>query len=298
VVTRTGAEINKKRLSITVDAIISKDIEKTPTRQLDQLLLASAPSAQIKLSPEQLVTNSIIRTRGPLSANGNKTPVIIVDGIRVDNLNSNASLELATGDANSTSTADIPRESIEKIEYVKGGAATTLHGVGVTNGVIQIITKKGSIGKTGINFEVETGIISGTEDFLRFKKTGNLLFTDGTFQNYRIGFNGGTEKFKHKIAGSMYVDESFNTVNEQYKTNIRAGFTAKINDELTYQSSSVFSTLYFTRDYNANSGISRFSNSEGGDFADVDALSDHNFNDLKVQNQLEADLTDITDRIR
>jgi outer membrane receptor protein involved in Fe transport len=298
VVTGTGAGINKKRLSITVDVITSKDIERTPTRQLDQLLQASAPSAQIKLSSGQPGTNSIIRTRGPLSANGNTTPVIIVDGIRVDNLNSNASLGLATGGANSSSIADIPLESIEKIEYVKGGAATTLYGADAANGVIQIITKKGTIGKTRINFEVETGIISGTEDFLRFKKTGDLLFTNGTFQNYRIGFNGGTEKFRYNIAGSMYADDGFNTVNEQYKRNIRAGFTAKINDKLTYQGSSVFSTFNFTRDYNANSGFSRFSNSEGGDFGDVDALSDNDFNDLKVQNQLEGDLTDITDRIR
>ncbi|TYP98031.1 TonB-dependent receptor-like protein [Tenacibaculum adriaticum] len=112
IVTGQGAGIGRKRLSTTVDVISSKDIEKTPTKQLDQLLQASAPGAQIKLSSGQPGTSSIIRTRGPITANGNTTPVIIVDGIRVDNLNSNSELGIATGGANSSSIADIPLESI------------------------------------------------------------------------------------------------------------------------------------------------------------------------------------------
>ncbi|MCG7501672.1 TonB-dependent receptor [Tenacibaculum sp. Mcav3-52] len=298
IVTGTGAGISKKRLSTTVDALTSKDIEKTPTKQLDQLLQASAPSAQIKLSSGQPGTNSIIRTRGPLSANGNTTPVIIVDGIRVDNLNSNAQLGLATGGANSSSIADIPLESIEKIEYVKGGAATTLYGADAANGVIQIITKKGTVGRTSINFEASTGVISGTKDFLRFKRTADLIFEDGVFQDYKIGLNGGTDKFRYNVAASMYHDDGFNNVNKQFRRTIRSGFTAKITDKLTYQGSAVFSTFNYTRDYNANSGFSRFSNAEGGDNGDIDTLSDEDFNTLKARYDKEGELTDITDRIR
>jgi outer membrane receptor protein involved in Fe transport len=298
VVTGTGAGISKKRLSTTVDVVSSKDIEKTPTRQLDQLLQASAPSAQIKLSSGQPGTNSIIRTRGPLSANGNTTPVIIVDGIRVDNLNSSPELGIATGGANSSSIADIPLESIEKIEYVKGGAATTLYGADAANGVIQIITKKGTVGKTRVNFEVEAGIISGTEDFLRFKRTADLIFEDGTFQNYRLGFSGGSDKFRYNIAGSMYHDDGYNAVTEQFRRTMRAGFTAKISDKLTYTGSTVFTTFNFSRDYNANSGFSRFSNAEGGDDGDIDILSDADFSALKARYDKEADLTNITDRVR
>ncbi|WP_422090438.1 TonB-dependent receptor domain-containing protein [Tenacibaculum ovolyticum] len=297
VVTGQGVGINKKRISTTVDVLTSSDIEKTPAKQLDQLLQASSPGAQIKLSSGQPGTASIIRTRGPLSANGNTTPVIIVDGIRMDNLNSNSQLGIATGGASSSSIADIPLESIERIEYVKGGAATTLYGADAANGVIQIITKKGTVGRSTVSFESETGVISGTTRFTRFERTGDLVFRNGTSQNYRVGLNGGTEKFRYNFSGSLYYDDSFNNVNEQIKRNIRAGFTAKITDKLTYQGSATFSSFEYTRDFNANTSFARYGNIEAGAFGDVDALSDLEFNDLKKDLKEQGELTDIRDRV-
>ncbi|CAA0149738.1 TonB-dependent receptor domain-containing protein [Tenacibaculum maritimum] len=298
VVTGQGVGINKKRITTTVDVLSSKEIEKTPSKQLDQLLQASSPGAQIKLSSGQPGTASIIRTRGPLSANGNTTPVIIVDGIRMDNLNSNSQLGLATGGANSSSIADIPLESIERIEYVKGGAATTLYGADAANGVIQIITKKGTVGRSVVSFEAETGVISGTERFTKYRRTGDLVFRKGTLQNYRVGLNGGTEKFRYNVSGSMYYDDSFNNVNEQVKRNIRSGFTAKITDKLTYQGSATFSSFEYSRDFNANTSFARYGNIEGGAFGNVDELTDQEFNDLKEKLREQGELTDITDRIR
>ena len=49
--------------------------------------------------------------------------------------------------AMSGSIGDIPMENIERIEYVTGGAATTLYGSDAANGVIQIFTKKGGEGR-------------------------------------------------------------------------------------------------------------------------------------------------------
>ena len=298
VVTGQGSGINRKRISTTVDVISSKDIERTPTKQLDQLLQASAPGAQIKLSSGQPGTSSIIRSRGPISANGSTTPVIIVDGVRVDNLNSNGQLGIATGGAASSSIADIPLESIDKIEYVKGGAATTLYGADAANGVIQIITKKGTIGKSTITFEAETGVIKGNERFTFYERTGDLLFQNGTLQTYRIGLNGGSEKVRYNFSGSFNHDDSFNSVNEQARRNFRAGFTARVTDKLTYQGSLSFSAFEFTRDFNANSGNARYGGVEGGNFGNIDELSDEAFNTLKEQLELQGDLTDITDRVR
>jgi len=298
IVTGQGLGINKRRISTTVDVLNSKDIEKTPTKQLDQLLQASAPSAQIKLSSGQPGTSSIMRTRGPITANGNTTPVIIVDGIRVDNLNSNPQLGIGTGGASSSAIADIPLESIERIEYVKGGAATTLYGADAANGVIQIITKKGTVDKTTISLEAETGVIAGTTRFNRFNRTGDLIFNDGVLQNYRIGLNGGTNSFKYNFSGSMYFDDGFNNVNKQARRTYRSGFTAKVTDKLTYQGSVSFTAFEFTRDYNANTSFARYGNIEGGSYGDIDELNDTDFNDLKENLRIQGELTDITDRVR
>ena len=72
--------------------------------------------------------------------------MIYVDGVRVDNMNTGATLNnsLSGNSAVTGSIGDIPMENIDHIEYVTGGAATTLYGSDAANGVIQIFTKKGA----------------------------------------------------------------------------------------------------------------------------------------------------------
>ena len=206
VVSGQGAGIQRKRLSTQVDVIDSETIDQLPANQIDQLLQSNAPGAQVRLSSGQPGTASIIRTRGPISASSSSTPVIIVDGVRVDNLNSNSALGLGTGGADVSALADIPVESIEKIEYIKGGAATTLYGADAANGVIQIITKKGRPGENNIFFETRLGAINAETRFLAYERTGEALFEPGFLQEYKAGLNGGSEKFSYNVVGSLYTD--------------------------------------------------------------------------------------------
>jgi len=89
IVTGQGSGIARRKLSTTVDVLDSEAIDKLPANQLDQLLQSTTPSAQIRLSSGQPGTAAIIRTRGPVSAATSATPVVIIDGVRVDNLNQN-----------------------------------------------------------------------------------------------------------------------------------------------------------------------------------------------------------------
>lgn len=294
VISGQGAGINKKRLSTSVDALTSEDIEKLPNDQIDQILQSTTPSAQIRLSSGQPGTASIIRTRGPISANGSSTPIIIVDGVRVDNLNSNPSLGLDTGGADISSLADIPVESIEKVEYIKGGAATTLYGADAANGVIQIITKKGRGGAGSFFVETSLGFIKGTTDFLHYDRTAEAIFETGVQEELKIGFNGGTEKFNYNFAGSLYGDDSFNDYNAQTRRSFSFGFGAQINDKLSYQGSISNVNFNFNTDFNANTSFSRFSNFEGGARGNLDELTDEEWQPELERSQNLGNLVDIT----
>ena len=130
VVTGQGAEISKRRLSTNIDVVSQEAINAAPATRLDQLLQSKLPSAQVRLTSGQPGTTSLIRARGPVSASRSSTPVIYVDGIRVDNLNTMAELSLNTSGnrrqgTQTSAIADIPLENIERIEYIPGGAATT-----------------------------------------------------------------------------------------------------------------------------------------------------------------------------
>jgi len=297
VVTGQGVGMSRKRISTTVSSIDSKELKQSPAMQLDQLIQSKLPNAQIKLSSGQPGTASIIRSRGPVSANTNTTPVIMIDGVRVDNLNSNAALSLNTGGAQSSAIADIPMEDIERIEYIPGGAATTLYGADAANGVLQIFTKRGKAGRSSVFFETQLGQMQGTRDFLKWQETGDLLFEPGFVQNYRLGFSGGTDAFNYSFSGSIYQDDGFNAINEQIRRNFRTTVSARVTNRLRYSASLAYSNSEFTRDYNANTSYARFGNAEGGSFGNLGDSDQTYIDDLKRQLQDEADVTNITERI-
>lgn len=125
VVTGQGGEMERRRLSTNVDVISRDEIEASPTTRLDQLLQTKLPGAQIRMTSGQPGTTSLIRTRGINSVSTNSTPVIYVDGVRVDNLNTPATLgmNVSGGAHQGTATsalADIPLDNIERIEHIPG----------------------------------------------------------------------------------------------------------------------------------------------------------------------------------
>ena len=52
---------------------------------------------------------------------------------------------------------DIDLRDIESIEIIKGPAAATLYGTEASNGVIQIVTKRGEVGAPVFDLTAETG---------------------------------------------------------------------------------------------------------------------------------------------
>lgn len=273
VITGQGLGIEKKRLSTTVDVIDSAAIAAVPNVRLDQMLQGKLPSAQIKLNSGQPGTSSMIRSRGFVSANSSGTPVIYVDGVRVDNLNSSAQLFNDTGGANSSSLTDIPVENIERIEFIKGGAATTLYGSDAANGVIQIFTKKGTAGYNTVTVETILGAVSGTRDYLKYKETADILFNTGLMQSYRLSLSGGSDRTTYSFSGNVSQNDGFRPNNSEKRYNFRTTVSTKINDKFSYDGSFGFTSNDFLRDQNANSSFGYFGALETGTFGDLSSYS-------------------------
>lgn len=298
VVTGQGVGIERKRLTSTVDVITADQISAAPVVRIDQILQSRLPGTQVRLSSGQPGTASLIRNRGPISANASATPVIIIDGVRVDNLNSNPQLNVGTGGASSSALADIPVESIERVEFIRGGAATTLYGADAANGVLQIFTKKGTKGAAKFNFEALAGTMRGERTFLYFPETGDAYFKDGMEQSYRLGVDGGSDKVTYNFSGNYYRDNGTNNLNEQSRAGFRSSVSAIVSPQLNYTGSAAFSSTYFTRDQNANSSFSRFGQLEAGAYGDLSEASDGFLDSLKTQMKLQGGLTDITESVR
>lgn len=302
VVTGQGAEVQKRRLSSNVTTVNSKDLERMKQGRIDQILQNSLPNVQITMASGQAGTTSLVKSRGLSSAYSNSTPVIYVDGVRVDNMNTGATLNnsLSGNSAVTGSIGDIPMENIDHIEYVTGGAATTLYGSDAANGVIQIFTKKGTEQKISFFAETQLEADVASSQFYHFKRTKELLHQIGFTQKYRIGFDGGAEKYGYSFGANM--SNSTGTLikdgNEDRKYDLRFGSRVKFNKVLEYQNSFGMVIQDFARSRNGNQGgytglwftegaaatNFKYTNTEGKQVnygADLDALDDYAFAQMK-----------------
>lgn len=293
VVTGQGGAIESRRLSTTVETISPAQIEASPAINLEQLLQANLPNTQVRLNSGQPGTSTLIRSRGPTSLSGVTTPVIYVDGVRVDNNNSGSDLAIDTGGARSSSISDIPLENIERVEFIKGGAATTLYGSDAANGVIQIFTKKGVPGRSTFFVETELGVNSGTRDFLRFDRTADALFENGLVQSYTLGGSGGGDKITYSFSGKATRDEGFRLRNESNRYDLRSSVAAEVTPITRYNGSFGYSHFAYERDYNANTSFSQFNTLEGGDFGELDELSDEEFSEIESNVRDVVNLVDL-----
>ena len=265
VVTGQGVAVSKRRLSSNITKLSSADLGSLPTGRIDQMLQNALPNVQITLTNGQPGTTSMIKSRGLSSAFTNSTPVIYVDGVRVDNLNTGSSLfnvmNNAYGNINGQTAAtsaigDIPMENIDHIEYVPGGAATTLYGSDAANGVIQIFTKNHGSGSFHASVISQIGWDVANSQFYHFNRTKELLHQTSFQQKYGISFSGGTERMGYSFGASMSHNTGtiIHNGNEQKKYDIRFGTSIKMNSKLKYTNSFGYVADEFQRNRNGNQG--------------------------------------------
>lgn len=257
VVTGQGGNVSKKRLSSPIQVIKSEELENIPSTRIDQLLSAELHNAEINLTGGQAGATSVFRARGVNSGYANSTPIIYIDGVRMDNLNTGSTLGgTSSSGAGISSLADIPMDNIDHIEFINGGAATTLYGSDAANGVLQIFTKKGGSGHNDVTVEVQNGVETATNDWLYFNRTKDLLFQNGYYQKYSVNLNGGDQGFGYSISGN-YQNSSgvqiFNQ-NQNEKMNFSSGFKASLGKKISYESSVNFVYNKYHRNRNGNQG--------------------------------------------
>ena len=165
VVTGTAGEAEKKSIGnavATIDA--STEVEKSAAPDLANLLRSRAPGVDIQPVAGRIGAGPSIQIRGPSSIGLGNSPLVYIDGVRVNSASGLGPSSAANGSLGTQGAAvgsrlnDINPDDIESIEIVKGPAATTIYGTEASNGVIQIITKKGA-GSNQLHVQVQDGAL-------------------------------------------------------------------------------------------------------------------------------------------
>lgn len=161
VVTGTAGDRSKRSLGNTVATVnASEVVEKAPVSNVAEVLNGRTAGVAIIHTTGMVGGGNRVRVRGAGSFSLSNEPLVYVDGVRVNNSQTSGPINQGFNSRGISRWNDINPEDIESIEVIKGPAAATLYGTEASNGVVQIITKKGRLGDTQFNLSITQGMSS------------------------------------------------------------------------------------------------------------------------------------------
>jgi iron complex outermembrane receptor protein len=147
--------VKKSDATGSIVAVSSKDFNKGAITSPQDLLVGKSPGVVITNAGGAPGSGATIRVRGGSSLNASNDPLIIIDGVPLDNND-------VAGSSNFLSF--INPNDIETFTVLKDASATAIYGSRASNGVILITTKKGKAGsKMSITYNGNTSISSAVK---------------------------------------------------------------------------------------------------------------------------------------
>ena len=138
--------VRKKDLTGAIATVSSKDFVKGALQTPEQLIAGKVAGVQVTSNSGAPGAGSTIRIRGGASLNASNSPLIVIDGVPVDN----------GGAAGSVNPLNLINPSdIENFTILKDPSAAAIYGSRASNGVVLITTKKGTAGKVRYNFSAQ-----------------------------------------------------------------------------------------------------------------------------------------------
>jgi len=159
VVTGTAGEVQTRTLGNAVGRVeVSNTLALVgSTTKAQDMLSSSVPGVRIMRASGNVGAGGTTRIRGSGSLSLSNEPLIYIDGVRSNNQAAAFSFAFNGAQDQPSRLNDLNPEEIESIEVLKGPSAATIYGTEASNGVIQIITKRGRAGRPTIEAHADAG---------------------------------------------------------------------------------------------------------------------------------------------
>ncbi len=172
--------VRKKDLTGSIATISEKDFQKGTFTTPEQMIAGKIPGVSIISNSGQPGSGSTIRIRGGSSLNASNDPLIVIDGVPMDN-------EVVPGQTGAIAGAGSPLSfidpnDIETFTVLKDASAAAIYGTRASNGVILITTKKGKSGALKINLNSVNSLSTITKhvDVLSAAQFRSVVNANGT----------------------------------------------------------------------------------------------------------------------
>jgi TonB-linked SusC/RagA family outer membrane protein len=144
IVTGVGAETARRKLTFATGSVDKEGLQEVPGSSALVALQGKIAAVRLVPTSSQPGGEVSIRLRGATSISGRQDPLYIVDGV-----------------ITAFGLADIAPADVERVEVIKGAAASSLYGSNAANGVVQVFTDRGGSlpdGTLRVTSRVEGGI--------------------------------------------------------------------------------------------------------------------------------------------
>ncbi len=195
VVTAFGIEREKKALGYTVQEIKGNQLVEARSANVANSLNGRIAGVRVNTNAGP-GSASTVQIRGASSVSGNNQPLIVVDGVPIQQT---FDKQFGSG------LSEVSPDNIKEISVLKGANAAALYGSRAANGVILITTKNGA-GTKGIGVEINSNV------------TFERPLTGPRFQNVYGGGNGYRTWYSDGWSGPVPADAI-----EQYRAAYPAG---------------------------------------------------------------------------
>lgn len=260
VVTGTAGAARRREIGNSITQVTMSNVV-TATRNIDALLQTRSVGMTVLEGNASAGAGSQIRLRGNVSAALSNMPLVYIDGVRVrsDGYNTRLGGRVQAGPLNDINPADI-----ERIEIIKGPAASTLYGTEAAAGVIQIITKRGAPGRTLWTVQIDQGF----DEVRPFGIPENPYvwmepyLNRGYRQNYNVSARGGGDGLTYFVSAG-YEDHQFVMQNDwEKKLGVRGNFGFNLLPQLNVQYNAMYANHDISNTPNGNNssglGVSVF----------------------------------------
>lgn len=133
------ATVKRRDVMGSVSSIDNKSLTAAPVASVTEALSGKMAGVQVTATEGDPDADVKIRVRGTGSITQDSSPLYIVDGFPVDNIN------------------DIPSADIQSIDILKDAFSTAIYGSRGANGVVLVTTKSGKDGKVSVSYNAYAG---------------------------------------------------------------------------------------------------------------------------------------------
>ncbi len=195
VVTALGVKSTKKAVGFVTQEVKGEDLNQGHTSNTLGALSGKVAGLEVTSSSGTPGAAIFIKLRGFTSFNGDGQPLMVIDGVPLNNATNMMSLGNV---AQSNRGIDINPDDIENVTVLKGPSASALYGTLGTDGVILITTKRGKKSKDGSKFDINYGYSAAWDQVNRLPQL-QMKYAQGTGGQYRSPLNGTSTSYGPSI---------------------------------------------------------------------------------------------------